>query len=102
MRRNLISQYYPTSENEKELMKQSPVWKKIEKYIANEFESEANLFTDSNELEQMKIRAFAIYQYEITRSATSGEQEVQGLEYAWTETKGVCDYFFDGILKNKN
>ncbi|PXY01638.1 hypothetical protein DF185_09215 [Marinifilum breve] len=102
MVRNLVSQYYPADDNEKELMKQSPAWKKIEDYIADEFELEAILFTDSYELEQMKIRAFATYQYEITRSVTSGEQGVQGMEYAWAEMKGICNSFFYGILKNKN
>lgn len=96
---NKIQNYYPQNEEDQEIIKTSPAWKKIEEYIQDQYELEENIFSNFKEVEEMMIRAYATYHFELSNSATRGEQEVQGEEYAFKEMKAICDSFFRGILK---
>lgn len=96
-----IEDFYPLDDEEKQLMKRSPIWQMIEDYIEDLYELEASLFVDQKELEAMKIRAFANYDLVLTESATRGDQEAQGKEYAFSEIVDICDGFFKGILLKK-
>lgn len=93
-RSSTYEEYFPT-EDEMELVVKTPLWKKIETYIEENYDAELIIAKD-DDLLFMKKQAYQAAHYAGAKSIFRGEQSVQAMEYETQAMLEIIDSFFKG------